>query len=310
MSIIFWILVALDAAVWALFFVLGLAAVKPSHTNPLAFLGFALIPALLLAGVVALYWFAPSAIVRILAIVLAGAPVLLLVGSAGVAQVVAWKMGVSVDDREDPAALKAIEAAIANNDATAAAAAVRGDRLTKANISRGTVLMLALKQLEKTPGQPEVLRALLNEGLRADTGGTDSLLERAIRMSDETGPDPVAWLLDAGADPNYRANSQPAFFAAVAKKVDPRVLKLLLDHGAKVGAVDAAGNNALYWATFSENWPAALMLLERGIDWRNVQTLEGYTFLSRAQQAQRKGAAAGLAEVIRFVQAQDVKAAK
>ena len=36
LNILFWIALAIDAGAIGLFFILGLAAAKPSHTNPLS----------------------------------------------------------------------------------------------------------------------------------------------------------------------------------------------------------------------------------------------------------------------------------
>jgi hypothetical protein len=48
-KILFWIIVTLDVAALGLMFILGLAFAGPSHTSPINFIGFMLIPAGVLA---------------------------------------------------------------------------------------------------------------------------------------------------------------------------------------------------------------------------------------------------------------------
>lgn len=56
LRIVFWLVVAFDIAVLLLFGALGLAAARPSHTNPLAALIVPLVlPGLVLAGAVLLF---------------------------------------------------------------------------------------------------------------------------------------------------------------------------------------------------------------------------------------------------------------
>ncbi len=245
-TLLFWCFVALDGAALGLLFVLGLAAAKPSHTSPLSVVAFFLLPALALAGLILLFLRAPWPMARTAAMVLAGLPVAIVAGGALVSRGVAWKMGVTMDDglRPDAVAQRTLESAIAANDALAVAR-IAADR--KARINEAAALVAALRQLEKTPGRLDVLRALLQAGVRPNTGGSDEPpLAVAIRASRFTGVEPVMLLLRAGADPNFSSGSQPSFFAALSTKTDPAVLRALLDHGADLRAVDMAGSNAVY----------------------------------------------------------------
>lgn len=65
-------------------------------------------------------------------------------------------------------------------------------------------------------------------------------------------------LLDAGADPN-RGVMRP-IMAALASKREPLV-RLLLERGARVDAIDSAKRDVLWWAKFSKR-PALIALIE------------------------------------------------
>lgn len=273
MTILFCLFVALDLAAVGLFLLLGLAAAKPSHTNPLAVVGLALVLLLVLVGLVALYFRAGSAALRIVAFAVVGAAPVVLLASAGLSSLVAWRMGESAE--------------------------VRPGGAVDAGGPDG--LVQALRQLEKTPEQPEAFRALLQAGANPN-GGNASPLELAIRLSPRIGREPVDLLLAAKANPNARPGSQPVYFAAVGKKVDRAVLLALLDGGADLKAVDMAGSNALYWAVYAGNWRAALELLERGIEWRQVRMLNGQSVLTVLEaEIRRLGEGEGRGEVLRFL---------
>ncbi len=53
---------------------------------------------------------------------------------------------------------------------------------------------------------------------------------------------------------------------AIAQGLRPKLIRLLLDHGADIDARDASGKTALAWAVLHENLEAAKLLLERGAD--------------------------------------------
>ena len=229
---------------------------------------------------------------------MAGLPVAVVVGAALVSRGVAWKMGVPMDEGSRPDGLvqRSLESAIAANDADDVARIAAG---RKARINEAAALVASLRQLEKTPGQLDVLRALLRAGVRPNIGGGgEPPLAVAIRASRFAGVEPVVLLLRAGADPNFSGGSQPSFFAALSAKTDPAVLRALLDHGADLRAVDMAGSNAVYWATHHRNWPAAVLLIERGAAWQTVQMADGQGFRqfvqTQARQAPGDGSLARL----------------
>jgi hypothetical protein len=102
-------------------------------------------------------------------------------------------------------------------------------------------------------------------------------LEAALRASRSTGTEPVLALLHAGAVPDQRGDSAPAWFSALAASADPQVLPLLLDRGVDLAAVDAAGRNAVQVALLQRRWEAAALLIERGAAWQHIQLTNGQT---------------------------------
>ncbi|MBK8766340.1 MAG: hypothetical protein KA778_03365 [Burkholderiaceae bacterium] len=273
--ILFALLMLLNVAALGLWFVLGLAAAKPSHTPVVSVVGFFMLPALLLGGVVLLYLRGPWAWSRALAIGLAALPVLILAAGVLLARGVAWHAGVSADDwgRPDPVAQQGLEAAIAARDAVAVGriAADRSGRLNDA-----AALVAAIRLLERDPTGLDPLRALLQAGLKPGASSTgEAPLESAIRVSRIAGTEPVRLLLQAGADPNLRSATQPAWFAALELRTHAEVLPLLLERGANLRAVDMAGSGAVHWASYHQNWTATALLIERGADWQAVQAQNG-----------------------------------
>jgi hypothetical protein len=273
--LVFMLFIGLDAAALGLFFVLGLAFAKPSHTPVLQVVGFFLLPALLLAGLVLLYLRGPWPASRGVAIGVAALPVLLVLGSAVVTQGVAWQLGEPGDGwgQPDRAAQQRLEVAIRARDG-AAVARIAADRNSRVN--DGAALVAALRQLEQQPVDLGPLRALLQAGVQPNVGGgAEAPLAAAIRASRHAGAEPVQLLLNAGADPNFRGGSQPAWFAALSNHTHPAVLSALLERGADLRAVDMAGSGAVHWAAFHQNWAAAALLIERGADWQAARAANG-----------------------------------
>lgn len=284
---LFSLLVLADAAVLALMFVLGLAAAKPSHTPVLSVIAFFAVPAALLAGLVWLFLRGPGPAARPVALVLAGLPALLIVGGALLSSGAAWWMGERDDGgRPDAQLQQRLESAIASNEA-ATVARIAAD--PRAPINPGAALVAAVRAMEAPPHSPEPLRALLQAGVKPDSGGgPESPLEAAIRVSGAAGAAPVRLLLDAGADPNHRYASQPAWFAALSARTDPAVLPLLLARGADLRGVDMAGNGPLYWAVFHRHWPALLLLLEHGADPAGARLPDGQSLRPLVQTERRR----------------------
>lgn len=287
LTVAFWIVILLDLAGLGLVFVLGLAAGPPSHTSPLAVAAYILvIPGLLILGAIALFHLSSSLLLRGLAFLLAAAPVLVVALSPVVA---GYRMrqfrdasGSATQFRSAP--MQAIEAAIARGDAAAIPALAREARLGERSMQDTTVLVVALRHLQRHPGPPDVVRALLQAGANPNEGGRELPLVEAIRV----GPEATRVLLDAGANPNATGPfGAPAWFSATGRKIDPGVLPLLLDRGANVDARSADGRTALFDAVNAQNWPVVTVLLDRGIDWRAYRDLQSRDLRERLESDAR-----------------------
>lgn len=286
--LVFILFVALDAMALGLWFLLGLAAAKPSHTPVWQVVAHFSVPALLLAGVVLLYLRGPWPGSRALATAVAALPVLVVLGGALLTQGVAWHRGESADawGQPDPATQQRLEAAIRSHD-EAAVAHIAADRHSR--ISGGAALVLALRQLEQHPAEFGPLRALLGAGVKPNAdSGAEAPLAAAIRISRHAGIEPVQMLLDAGADPNFRGGSQPAWFEALSRHTHPAVLPALLARGADLRAVDMAGSGAVHWAAYHQNWSAAALLIERGAAWQAVHNATGQDLRQTVNQQLRR----------------------
>ncbi len=263
---LFWSFVALDAAAIGLWFVLGLAAAGSSRSSPLA-VAFALLvlPGTLLAGAVLLHLRAPSPTLRLLALAIVSAPVVMLVAGRVLAEFTA--------------------------------------RPTPGGIQGETKLTRALRDLEKDPLQLATVRQLLADGADPNEAGEQMPLVLAIYATRHAGMEPLQLLLERGADPNKRGLfGEPCWFSATARSVDLGVLKLLLERGADATARSRDGKGGVWSATACDNWPAALLLVQRGCPTDRLSPmglsmedkLEGYV---REGGERGAGAAAVLAEI-------------
>jgi ankyrin repeat protein len=306
MTILFWLFVCVDVAALGLMFVLGLAAAAPSHTSGFAVASYMLVvPGLLIAAAILLFARASSPLLRGAALLLAASPVLVIVALRGIEGA---KLSVNSDPqgnltyfREGP--LRDIATAISRNDAGAVTALVPKVDVNSKGYRDSTLLLLALRQLRTTPDQIEVLRTLVKAGANPNLGADELPLELALQVSSKTGPEPALLLLGAGANPNARNQfGTPVFFAAIGRMMGINLLKALLDRGAEVNAKDRQGQTALFHAATSPNWKAALMLLERGADPKQVRSLSGLPFQEMVESHNVKfGDDGGLVEVLKYL---------
>lgn len=304
-KIIFWLFVALDAVALLIFGLLGLAAAKPSHTNPIAALVIPFfIPAAILLVAILIFLNVQSPAARGAAVLVAAFPFLFVVGSQAFAL---FKLqgfrDASGNIREfRTPALRDIEAAIARNDAAAVATAARGANLNTPGLSGATVLVLALRQLNQTPDQFDVLKALLAAGADPNVRGNELPLQAAIGASHKSGAEPVRLLLAAGANPNARDEwGNPAFFTAGGGRLE--VMELLLAHGADVQLRDKQGESAVVLPAQTKNWRVLELLLQRGAPWRDQNAIVGMPFLMYLEGEERDaksngGNTNGLADVM------------
>jgi hypothetical protein len=266
LKVLFWLFVALDVGALGLMFVLGLAAAGPSKTSPLAVVfAMLVVPGVLLAGAIFLHLRAQSGLLQLLAFLVVSAPV----GALTVSQV----------------------------------AALFTAPLAPGGIWGETKLTRALRELEKDPQQLATVRTLLAEGADPNEAGEQIPLVLAIYAARHVGPEPVKLLLDRGADPNRHDDfGRPCWFAATAKTVGLEVLQLLLERGADPKATGRDGRGGVWGAVATDNWPAAVLLLQRGCPTDALspmglplrEVLAGYV---RQGDARGAGAATVLAEL-------------
>lgn len=116
-------------------------------------------------------------------------------------------------------------------------------------LSGRTLLMTALRQLEVTPDQTDVVRTLLKAG--ADANGESDYelpLGVAVRVKGPAGPELVSLLLAAGANPSKTTSfGDPVYFQATGPEAI-EALKVLLDHAANANALSRSNSTALFAA--------------------------------------------------------------
>jgi uncharacterized protein len=126
--------------------------------------------------------------------------------------------------------------------------------------ARQTALMVAAK------GHRSVVALLLKE--RADPNATNEFKQSALVYAvRENQPAIVALLVKAGADPNLRGHGKDFVLRdAASPNINPRIMRLLITHGADVNATATAGRTALHVAAYRGNITAARLLLDAGAD--------------------------------------------
>lgn len=283
MKLVFWGLAALDLLGILLLFVLGLAAAGSSRTSPVQVTLFLLVlPCIPLAAAVVVFLRSTSPMGRVVALLLVAAPLAVLVSTKAIADV---QLRANSNERGELTFFRAgpmrdIAEAIARNDSRTVASLASTVDVNKTGLSDMTLLLLAARQLRQTPEQHEVLRALLAARADPNKGAQYELpLAIAIQQSGKAGLEPVKLLLDAGANPNLKTSfGEPVWFAAIGRSSTLETLALLLDRGADVNAMTPNGSTALFSAANVRNWEAAVLLLQRGADWRRGRSVNGVSF--------------------------------
>jgi hypothetical protein len=279
----FWGLVIIDLLGILLLFVLGLAAAGSSRTNPVQVaLLLLVLPCIPLAAAVVLFMRSTSPAARVGALLLAAAPLLVLVSARAIAEV---QLRANSNERGEltffrSGPMREMAEAIGRNDSAAVAALVPKVKVNQTGLSDMTLLLLAARQLRKTPGQYGPLRVLLAAGADPNKSAQYEFpLAIAIQESGKSGLEPVKLMLDAGADPNLKTSfGDPLWFNAVGKSSTLETLTLLLDRGADVNAMARDGSTVLFDAANVRNWKAVLLLLDRGVDWRKGKSVNGMPF--------------------------------
>ena len=283
LKVAFWSLVALDVAGVTLLFLLGLAAAGSTRSNPaqVALLLFVL-PCIPLLLAIVLFVKTSSPGLRIVALLIAATPLIVLVGGRAIAEM---QLAANMNEEGDLTFFRSgpkreLAEAIRRNDTTAVAKLVKTVDVNDTGLSGMTFLLIAMRQLEDTPDQQTVLRLLLDAGAKPNESAQYEFpLSVALQLDAKTGPAPLTMLLDAGADPNLADSfGTPLYFLAVGKSSSLETLKLLLDRGANINAVARNGHTILFEAANTRNWEAALLLLERGADWKLGKSVNGMPF--------------------------------
>ena len=285
LKVAFWGLVALDLAGILLLFVLGLAAAGSSRTSPAQVtLVLLVLPCIPLIASVVVFTRATSPVGRLVALLVAAAPLVILVSARAMALM---QLRANTNERGEmtffrSGPMRDIAEAIARNDARTVASLVPAVNVNATGSSDVTLLLLAARQLRRTPEQHDVLRVLLAAGADPNKGGQYELpLAIAIQQSGKAGLEPVKLMLDAGANPNLTTSfGEPVWFAATGQSSSVETLALLLDRGAQINALARNESTALFSAANARNWKAALVLLERGADWRRGRSVNGLPFKS------------------------------
>ena len=308
MKILFWLLIAADTLVLLMFFVLGLAAATSTRQSGFAVatsVPFAL-PAIVLIVAILLFTRSPSALGRGAALLLAAAPALLLIwlrGSASIALRQNMNSSGEIAHFREGSLREIADAIKVNADSTVARLVPTVD-VNKHGFMDVTLLMLALRQLEVTPSDLEILRTLLKAGANPNlVAGGELPLEVAIQMSRFAGAEPVVMLLKAGANPNTRSQfGTPVFFSGTYGTAPPEVLAALLDNGADISVKDKNGLSIVFDAANTNNWKAVLLLLQRGTDYKTGRTVNGETFTQMVESHARVYSdTAGVAEVVEYL---------
>jgi len=123
-------------------------------------------------------------------------------------------------------------------------------------------------------GNAEIVKALLDAGIAPDTGVTklgDTPLYHATRLgcSSQQGEtdwmvDTVRHLVEAGANVEIKDDNSNTALIFAAHECGPRIVTLLLDHGAKVGTRNGSGLTALGFALMYNKLDVADLLVKRG----------------------------------------------
>lgn len=267
MTPIFWAFVALDAALLAILIVLGITSpATPDGGQEMSLIFFVIVPATIVAGAVLLFLKVESSVWRMVALVIAAGPGLLLAGTRLRSAVIDYRVrqnaaGSGYFSGRD---LKRAGAAVVQRDVAALAALDRSvDVNTKGK--RGMTLMeLAVTQAFESPASPsagstslDVVRALLARGADPNAG-----LEIATKLADST---ILLALLDAGAKPGFATDQGPVAFQWL-NVMPPANFTALLDHGLDVNLSDAFGTPLIIAAAQKDRWNFVLLLMDRGAD--------------------------------------------
>lgn len=269
MGKIFWAIVVTDAALFIALLISGLTAPAPPDGGREMGLTFGVIlPGLLVALAVATYVLTSSPALRVAALGIVAGPGLLI---AGAHLRNAWidrqvRQNALGRGYFSERALKDLGEAVVRRDLATVEMGAPTVDVNSHGASGMTPLRLAVEEafeaptrLKPFPSELPIIHALLRRGADPNPG-----LEVSTKIQD---PAILRALLAAGANPILTVSGSPVAF--VWMNVMPAEnLKLLVECGANIQAVDRFGTPLILKAAEEENWPAVIYLAQRGADVR------------------------------------------
>ncbi len=267
MPSIFWAFVALDAALLVILVVLGvMSPATPDGGPEMSLIFFVVVPAVLIGGAVLLFLKAGSPVWRMVALVIAAGPGLLLAGTRLRSAMIDYRVRQNAEGSGyfSGQHLKRAAAAVVRRDVATLAALDRSIDVNAKGVRGMTLMELAVTQaLDSSTPAPagstslDVVHTLLSRGADPNAG-----VEIATKLADST---ILLALLDAGAKPGFANDHGPVAFQWL--NVMPLAnFTALLDHGLDVNLSDVFGTPLVIAAAENDRWNFVLLLIDRGAD--------------------------------------------
>jgi ankyrin repeat protein len=269
MTPLFWIITALDALLFAVLLIAGLAARGGGIADggrEMSLFFFVLVPGIIVGGGVLLFVKSESSVWRAVALVIVAGPGLLL----GLTRLRSVMIDYEVQQNANGSGYfsgrdaKAAGRAVVRRDTAALRTAAKGIDVSAAGARGMTLMELAMTRAWEGPPQSnagasslDVVRELVALGANPNAG-----LEIATKVSDAA---ILEALLDAGAKPDHANDRGPVVFEWLA--VMPVAnFTALLDHGMSPDIANRNGTPLIIEAGRADRWDLVLLLMARGAD--------------------------------------------
>jgi hypothetical protein len=266
MSLLFWIIAAGDAVLFAVMLFSYLQGGSDSGGREMGIFFFVLVPSVILALSVLLHIYSRAPFWRMLALFIVAGPGLLFLGT----QVRNVYIDHLVEQRAsgrgyfDSEPLNQLGAAVVGCDTDKLQKL--GHRIDLNIRGREGITLLGLA-VERAIEQPEctqgsrlaVVQKLLALGANADSG-----LDNALRMKDSA---ILAELLKAGANPNQLSSSDQPIIFRWRSVTPPESFRLMIEHGLDLNATEY-GTPLAVDLTIYRRWDLLAIAIEHGADWR------------------------------------------